>query len=193
MYRTLRRYCAIAAVAAPMAVAAQEPPAVPPDTARRPDSAPAVRAEPTADQQKYLRGVRTAARGVAQLRTGVDGVARAEGRKDPARLTRAGRMLAGLCGTARNFMAQGRSGMSPVVYEDSARVRARRLTLQVDSLIKAMPPCETDAAKAPTRVAADLLARLRSYETALQDFRVFVLGATPPVSTPPPAPGSQHN
>ena len=177
----------VAFAAMPPRVRAQETPPVPPpgDTARRPESLPPARIEPTVDQQKYLRGFRTAARGVAQLKTGVDGVARAQGSKDPARMTRAGRLLSGLCGTARNFMAQGRTGMSPMVYEDSSRVRARRLTLQVDSLIKAMPPCETDAAKAPTRIAGELLVRLRSYEAALQDFRTFVLGFAPPPPTQP--------
>jgi hypothetical protein len=142
--------------------------------------------EPSADQQKYLRGVRTAARGVAQLKTGVDRVSRADATKDTLRLRQAGRLLAGLCGTARNFMAQGRPGMKPTVYEDSARVHARKLTQQVDSLIKAMPTCETEAVKAPTRIAADLLGRLKNYEAALQDFRSFVLAPPPPSPSSPP-------
>jgi hypothetical protein len=102
------------------------------------------------------------------------------------RLRRAGRLLAGLCGTARTFMAQGRPGMAPAVFEDSARIRARRLTLQVDSLIKAMPLCETNAAKTPTRAVGDLLARLRSYDAALQDFRTNVLGLPAPTAPAQP-------
>lgn len=177
------RSCLVAVVVTPLTLTAQQP-APQSDSARQADSQPAVRPlEPTADQQKYLRGLRTAARGVAQLKTGVDGVGRAGSSNDTTRLKRAGRLLAGFCGTARTFMAQGRTGMSPTVYEDSARAKARRLTLQVDSLIKSMPLCETEAAKAPTRVAGELLARLRSYEGALQDFRTNVL--TPPPAAPP--------
>ena len=158
---------------APLRLAAQD--------STRPDSAALRPPEPTADQQKYLRGLRTVARGVAQLRSGVDGVVRAETSKDTLRLRRAGRLLAGLCGTARSFMTQGRPSMQAVAYEDSARVKARRLVVQVDSMIKTLPACETAAGKAPTKSAADLLGRLRSYETALQEFRVIV--ATP-VATP---------
>jgi hypothetical protein len=149
--------------------------------------------EPTADQQKYLRGMRTAARGIAQLRTGVDGVTRAEASKDTTRLRRAGRMLAGLCGTARTFMRQGRTGMQPTVYEDSMRLKARRLALVVDTLVKAMTPCQADAGKTPARVAADLALRLKSYETALQEFRAATLAPTPaaPLAQPPSSSG-QH-
>ena len=192
MNHLVRCICVVAFAAAPVRVSAQEPapvPTPPTDTVRRAESLPAPAAaprpaEPSADQQKYLRGIRTAARGVAQLKTGVERVTRAEATKDTTRLKAAGRMLAGLCGTARSFMAQGRPGMKPTVYEDSARVHARKLTLQIDSLLKAMPACETEAVKAPTRTAAGLLGRLKSYEAALQDFRTFVLAA-PPVAIPP--------
>jgi hypothetical protein len=184
MLSLLQRACLVAFVVTPITLTAQEPvpaPAPPADTARPADTAPAPRpVEPTADQQKYLRGLRTAARGVAQLKTGVDGVGRAESSKDTTRLKRAGRLLAGYCGTARTFLSQGRVGMSPTVYEDSARIKARRLTLQVDSLIKALPACATDAAKAPTRLAAGLLARLRNYETALLEFRSGVMAPQTP-------------
>lgn len=152
----------------------------------RPDSAVLRPPEPTADQQQYLRGLRTVARGVAQLKSGVDGVVRAEAAKDTSRLRRAGRLLAGLCGTARTFMAQGRPGMKAVAYEDSARVKARRLVVQVDSMIKTLPACETAAGKTPKQSAAELLGRLRSYEAALQEFRVIV--ATPVVTPPAPQP-----
>src|SRR6185503_8564653 len=187
MNHLVRCICVVAFAATPVRVSAQEPapvPTPPTDTVHRAESLPPPAVaprpvEPSADQQKYLRGIRTAARGVAQLKTGVERVSRAEATKDTTRLKAAGRMLAGLCGTARSFMGQGRPGMKPTVYEDSARVHARRLTLQVDSLIKAMPTCETEAVKAPTRTAADLLGRLKSYEAALQDFRTFVLAAPP--------------
>jgi hypothetical protein len=162
--------------------------AVPPqlsDTTRRETAASARPTGPSADQLKYLRGLRTVARGVAQLRSGTDGVARAEASRDTTRIRRAGRMLAGLCGTARNFMTQGRASMRPAVYEDSARVTARRLVVQIDSLIKTVPTCETGAGKTPGRSATDVLARLRAYETALQEFRAT---AGTPVPVTPPAP-----
>jgi hypothetical protein len=188
--RGLTRGTGIAACLAVVALrlAAQDtaPPPQPADTTQR-DSAVAVRPpEPNADQLRYLRGLRTVARGVAQLRSGVDRVGRAEGARDTTRLRQAGRLLAGLCGTARTFMTQGRATMQPTVYEDSARVKARRLVLQVDSLIKSVPACETGAAKAPARTAGELLNRLRSYETALQEFRSAV--AAPAAIVPAPQP-----
>ena len=138
-----RGACVAAWLAIAPGLAAQDttvpslPPA--PDTTRLDTVVPVRPPEPSADQLKYLRALRTVARGVAQLRSGVDRVTRAEGSKDPNRLREAGRMLAGLCGTARTFMTQGRAGMKPTVYEDSARVKARRLVVQIDSLIKTAP------------------------------------------------------
>ena len=177
--------CGVGAAAcltmAPLHLRAQDTVLPPPVDTARPETAVVARPEPTADQLKYLRGLRTVSRGVAQLRSGVDGVARAEGSKDTLRVRRAGRMLSGLCGTARTFMRDGRSTMKADVYEDSARVKARRLVLQIDSLIKATPTCDTAAVKRPARAAADVLGRLRSYETALQEFRTIV-------ATPNPAP-----
>jgi hypothetical protein len=165
-----------------MCLTAQDTMVPPPADTARHDSAALLRpAEPTADQLKYIRGLRTASRGIAQLKSGVDRVARAEGSKDAIRLREAGRMLAGLCGTARSFLAQGRTSMQPNVYEDSARVKARRLVVQIDSLIKTSPACETGAGKAPARVASDVLGRLRSYETALQEFRTIVSTPVPVV------------
>jgi hypothetical protein len=187
--RILMRGVSLLALAvAPLRLQAQESiPPVPVDTPRGDtavrDTAVLRPPEPTADQLKYLGGLRTVARGVAQLRSGVDGVTRAEASKDTARLRRAGSMLGGLCSTAGTFMKQGRGTMKPTVYEDSARVKARNLVVQIDSLLKTMPACDSTAGKAPTRTAGTVLGRLRSYETALQEFRTIV--ATP---VPPPAP-----
>jgi hypothetical protein len=157
------------------------PPPVPADTPVTDTVAP-LPPPPTADQMKYLRGLRTAARGVAQLRSGVDNVSRADGTRDSLRLRRAGRMLSGLCGTARTFMRQGRATMQPTVYDDSLRLKARRLTFQVDSLLAVMPGCETNAAAAPTKTAAGLVERLRAYEEALQDFRTATTSPVPATS-----------
>lgn len=190
MHGKTRGVCVAAWLAVtPLQLAAQDtvvpPLPQPADTARH-DTATPVRPEPTADQLKYIRGLRTVARGVAQLRSGVDRVTRADASKDATRLREAGRMLAGLCGTARSFMAQGRAGMQAAVYEDSARVKARRLVIQIDSLIKATPTCETGAGKAPARSATEVLGRLRSYETALQEFRTTVAAPTPAATAPQP-------
>lgn len=186
----LTRGAGIAAwlVIAPLRLAAQDTsvPALPSDTTPRDTVVPVRPLAPTADQLKYLRGLRTVGRGVAQLRSGVDRVTRAEASKDTTRLKEAGRMLAGLCGTARSFMRQGRAELRPAAYEDSARVKAQRLMLQIDSLIKRTPICEDSAGKTPRRAATDVLGRLRSYETALQEFRTAV--ATPGPVIPPVQP-----
>jgi hypothetical protein len=113
-------------------------------------------------------------------------VARAEATKDTARLRRAGSMLGGLCGSAGTFMKRGRGTMKPTVYEDSARVKARNLVVQIDSLLKTMPVCDSTAAKAPARTAGTVLGRLRSYETALQEFRTIVAAPAPPPATTQP-------
>src|SRR5262245_20162314 len=106
-----------ALIVAPLRLPAQDSvpplPSLPPAAvaAPRQDTAVLRPAEPTADQLKYLGGLRSVARGVAQLKSGVDQVARAEASKDTARLRRAGEMLGGLCGTAGSFMKQGRGTM----------------------------------------------------------------------------------
>src|SRR5258708_31396209 len=78
----------------------QDSTVVPPrDSARRP---------PTLEQTRYLEGLRSVARGVAQLRDGIDRVARTQQGRDTLRQRQAGRRLGGLCTTARRFMAPGR-------------------------------------------------------------------------------------
>jgi hypothetical protein len=94
-----------------------------------PAPAPAPAPTPTPDQQKYLEGLRTAGRGVAQLKDGIDRVGR--NRADTAQLRMAGQRLGGLCGSAGSFMRQGRARMSHAAYADSARTLARRLNQQV--------------------------------------------------------------
>ena len=150
--------------------AAQEPaPAVPEST--RAESTPAP-LPPTLEQLRYLQGLRTAGRGVAQLK---DAVSRVSGsQRDSMRLKQAARRLAGLCGTARGFMTSGRPRMQASAYQDSTGIKARRLTLQVDSLIRATPICELNAARRPDSTVAGLLTRLRAYEGALRDFRAAI-------------------
>ena len=87
---------------------------------------------------------------------------------------RAGRLLVGLCGSARAFMARGRPYMKPAVYEDSTRLKARRLTVQMDSLISYTTSCEQTATATPVPVATELTKRLKSYDAVLRDFRLAV-------------------
>ena len=148
------------------------------------DSAPVPTPTRTPAQQQYLDGLRTAGRGIAQLKDGIARVGRS--RADTAQLRMAGQRLGGLCGSAGSFMRQGRALMAHAAYVDSARTLARRLNQQVDSVIAFLPTCQRDGGKQPTATAATLVARLRGYEGALQKFReVAVLAPTQP-TTPTP-------
>ena len=145
------------------------------DTTSQPDSAAPTLAPPpptpTPAQTRYLAGLRSASRGVAQLKDGVDRVLRSLARPDSVRVKQAGSRLAGLCGAARGFMANGRAQMQAIAYEDSARIKARALTMQVDSLLRYVPTCEARAARAPGRTANELLDRLRAYDVSAREFR----------------------
>jgi hypothetical protein len=148
------------------------------------DSAPIPAPTRTPAQQQYLDGLRTAGRGIAQLKDGIARTSRYQ--SDTAQLRMAGQRLGGLCGSAGSFMRQGRARMSHAAYVDSARTLARRLNQQVDSVIAFLPTCQREGGKKPAVTAATLLARLRSYESALQKFReVAVLPPAQP-TTPTP-------
>ncbi len=155
---------ALAAAAAPLATQ---------DNTARPDSA----SPPTAEQLRYIDGLRSVARGAAQLRDGIDRVARTQQGRDTLRQRQAGRRLGGLCMTARSFMSRGRPRMQATAYTDSLRVVARQLVARIDSVLKFLPTCETTAGKKPASVAADLLNRMRAYETALAAFRTGLAAA----------------
>ena len=129
---------------------------------------------PTPEQTRYLDGLRTAGRGVAQLKSGVDRVVRYRATADTLRLRQAGSRLAGLCTAARGFMASGRAQMTPVAYADSTRLKARSLASQIDTLIRYMPTCETLARRVPARTAGELGDRLQAYYTFLRDFRTAI-------------------
>jgi len=139
------------------------------DSTARPDPAP-----PTLEQVRYVEGLRSVARGAAQLRDGIDRVARTQQTRDTLRQRQAGRRLGGLCTTARSFMSSGRPRMQATAYTDSMRVVARQLVARIDSVLKFLPTCETTAGKKPASVAADLLNRMRAYETALAAFRAGI-------------------
>ncbi len=149
-----------------------------------PAPAPAPKPTPTPAQRQYLDGLRTAGRGIAQLKDGIDRVGR--NRADTAQLRMAGQRMGGLCGSAGSFMRQGRARMSPTAYVDSARTVARRLNQQVDSVIAFLPTCQRDGGKQPTATAATLVARLRSYEGALQKFREVAVLAPTQATAPTP-------
>jgi hypothetical protein len=146
--------------------AAQEPVPTIRESTRAESISPA---PPSREQLRYLEGLRTAGRGIAQLKAGVSRVSGGHG--DASRRKQAARRLAGLCGTARGFMTSGRTKMQATAYEDSIRIKARRLSAQVDSLIRAAPTCEINAARQPDSTVAGLLFRLKTYDAALKEFR----------------------
>jgi len=170
--RCLAVLCCVAATS----LGAQQP-EPPPDSARAiPESVPTPPPPPppeTPEQKRFLAGLRTATRGIAQLKDGMSRVARA-GTRDSVAQRRAGRFLAGLCGSSRGFLKRGRPQMSPVVYEDSVQLRARRLVTQVDSLIKYTTTCEDSAGATPNSTVVGLGKRMKSYDAALRDFRVAI-------------------
>lgn len=133
------------------------------------DTAPA----PTPAQERYLDGLKTVGRGVAQLKDGVTRVSRF--RSDSAQLRQAGLRLGGLCGSGGSFLRQGRARMSHAAYADSVRGIARRLNAQIDALITFLPTCQRQAGRTPQETAAEVLSRLRDYEVALQRFREAVI------------------
>jgi len=74
----------------------------------------------TIEQIRYMNGLKTATRGVAQIRDGVNRVVRTQ-QADSLTRRRAARRLGGLCGTARSFIVSGRPKMQPTAYADSMR------------------------------------------------------------------------
>ncbi|HEU5259918.1 MAG TPA: hypothetical protein VFU41_00695 [Gemmatimonadales bacterium] len=170
----MRCLAAVVCIAAMSAQAgeAQEPVAPPAESTR--SESTAVPAVPTPEQQRFLDGLRTATRGVAQLKDGLGRMSRAQATRDSVARRRAGRFLAGLCGSARGFLARGRRQMNPTAYEDSTLLLARRLTARIDSLIAYTPTCERDAVALPDATATELTKRMKVYDTAFRDFRAAI-------------------
>src|SRR5881409_1743606 len=170
----MRCLAVLCCVAATVAGAQQPtpPPSPPPPDSARAESALAPPPAPTPEQKRFLDGLRTATRGIAQLKDGLNRVTRTQSKSDSVSQRRAGRLLAGLCGSARAFMGRGRPYMKPAVYEDSTRLKARRLTTQMDSLISYTTSCEQTATAVP--VATELTKRLKSYDAVLREFRLAV-------------------
>jgi hypothetical protein len=168
------RWLAVALCCGVTSLVAQQP-ETPPDSATTPAEsvAPAPPPPPTPEQKRFLDGLRTATRGIAQLKDGMGRVTRA-GAHDSLAQRRAGRFLAGLCGSSRGFLRRGRPQMSPTVYEDSVQLKAKRLVMQVDSLIKYTTSCEDSAAATPNAMVGGLGKRMKSYDAALRDFRLAI-------------------
>ncbi|HKW40809.1 MAG TPA: hypothetical protein VJN39_06135 [Gemmatimonadales bacterium] len=157
------------------ALGAQEPapPPAPPMDSAHAESLPPP-APPSPEQKKFLTGLKTASRGIAQFKDGVSRVTRAQSTHDSAMQRRAGHFLAGLCGSGRAFLKRGRPQMSPTAYEDSVRVKAKRLVTQIDSLIAYTPTCEDSAVATPSSTAAALDKRMKTYEAARRDFLIAI-------------------
>jgi hypothetical protein len=150
----------------------QQPPPPPADSTVA-ESTPAP-PPPSPAQTRYLQGLRTAGRGVAQIKDGINRLVRAQTGRDTLQVHQAARRLGGLCSAARGFLVSGRGAMEPTAYGPPTRKPARDLVLQVDSLSLIAKECQLTAGKSPAPVAAGLLARLRAYEAALATFRTAI-------------------
>ena len=72
---------------------------------------------PTIEQTRYMEGLKTATRGIAQLRDGLNRVVRTQS-SDSLTRARAAKRLGGLCGSGRSFVVSGRPKMQPSAYAD---------------------------------------------------------------------------
>jgi hypothetical protein len=142
---------------------------VPPVVVPAPPAPPAPPPEPTIEQIRYMEGLKTATRGIAQIRDGLNRVVRTQA-ADSLTRTRAARRLGGLCGSGRSFISSGRPKMQAAAYSDSLRILAKQLTVRLDSLSNALTTCEKTAGRDPT-VSTTLTTRLKSYDEALLAFR----------------------
>ena len=135
-----------------------------------PVPAPVAPATPTIEQIRYMDGLKTVTRGVAQIRDGLNRVVRTQQARDSVTRRRAARRLGGLCGSARSFILSGRPKMQANAYSDSMRVLAKQVTTRLDTLNRVLPICEQTAGRDPT-VATTLTTRLQKYDEALLAFR----------------------
>jgi len=127
-----------ALAAAPLAAQDSTPTPKAPDSTHT-DSAPP---PPTPEQQHWMQGLRTAARGIGQIKSGIEGVQRARGSASTVQIKRAGKLLAGYCGTARGFMRTGVAKMSSTAYPvGDNRSIAKQVVTQIDSVIRESTTC----------------------------------------------------
>ncbi len=168
----MRSLAVLLCVSAATSLGAQQP--TPPPDSVRPESTAAAAVPPvptpppppSPEQRKFLDGLKTATRGIAQLKEGVNRVSRATTR-DSLTQRRSGRLLAGLCGSSRAFLKRGRPS-------DTVRFLARRLVTQIDSLIAYTSNCEQEAVATPGPTAAEVGKRMKTYDAALRDFRLAI-------------------
>jgi hypothetical protein len=146
-----------------------------------PAAPPAAPPTPTIEQTRYMEGLKTATRGIAQVRDGVSRVVRTQS-SDSLTRARAAKRLGGLCGSGRSFIASGRPKMQATAYADSVRILAKQLTARLDSLSSSMEACEKTAARDPT-VTTTLTTRLKAYDDALLAFRTAQAALYKPDST----------
>ena len=125
-------------------------------TAPRPDSTKpdSLPPPPTAAQVRYLEGLRTASRGIAQLKDGVDRVVRMQ--NDTIKRRQAGARLGGLCSAARGFMASGRAQMLPTAYDLPTRTPAKLLSVRIDSLIAEKTDLVRDVVEGGERLLTEM-------------------------------------
>lgn len=129
---------------------------------------------PNPAQQRYLQGLRTAGRGIAQIKTGIDRLNRARGGRDTTQVKVAAKRLTAYCSAARSFIASGRGQMDPVAYDPPTRKPARDLMVQLDSLSLSAKECQGAKGVAPQLLSAGLVTRLRAYDAALAEFRTAI-------------------
>ena len=125
-------------------------------------------------QQRYLQGLRTAGRGIAQIKTGIDRLNRARGGHDSSQVKLAAKRLTAYCSAARGFIASGRGQMDPVAYDPPTRKQARDLALQLDSLSLSAKECQGAKGVTAQGLSTGLVTRLRAYEAALAEFRTAI-------------------
>ncbi|HWZ27659.1 MAG TPA: hypothetical protein VNX15_03805 [Gemmatimonadales bacterium] len=165
----------------PLAAQDSTPTPRPPDSTHT-DSTP----PPTPEQQRWMQGLRTAARGIGQIKSGIEGVQRVQGSTSATQIKKAGKLLAGYCGTARGFMRTGVARMSATAYTvGDNRTIARQVVTQIDSVIRESTTCEQQAAHDAKGSVDRLVPILRSYETAIAAWRAMV-GLPPLPPTRPP-------
>src|SRR2546423_8098068 len=90
------------------------PPPPPPDSVRA-ESALAPPPPPSPEQKRFLDGLRTATRGIAQLKDGLNRVTRTQSNSDSVSQRLAARLLCGLSGSAHAFTRPARACIKPAV------------------------------------------------------------------------------
>jgi hypothetical protein len=118
--------------------------------------------------------MKTAGRGVAQLKYGIDRLSRAQTARDSAQVFLASRRLLGMCSAARGFLVSGRAQMQPTAYEAPTLTPAKDLVTQLDSLTQSVKECVSITGSPPPTLSTGLLTRLHAYDGAVAGFRTAI-------------------